>query len=789
MADKAANLDRRRDQLYKLVSNLTPGEVGNQRNWLVETWDEYIIIQDTNDDFQKVPYFVNGDKVELADRSTWEKVEKKEEWLPAKSNALKAIGENEHEIRVANYIVLWGDENKRDLEGIGSPTKNADGSIGEFFTPETDLESEYTKRGKLDLDWEHRRDNSKGSPGNEVIGYVDWSTAKADERGVWVERAISRASKYAKFIKDLIKAGIIGTSSEAIPEQVKKAANGKIEKWALYRDTLTVSPMEPRMITENTVQAIKALQEYMPALKSIELPQDTPKAEVKGESDSTEAANADNKQPNKSKQEKNIMAEKLSQEQLDQIGQLLADREAKAKAEAEAKAAQDELIAKAVEAEKTKWEAEQAKSQRLPGGMTFVPKFAETRVFDNVETGDLDLVASILNGNRTDMKTKPASKSLLQTLAIRYNEGKEDAEKQGRAALKAAGFGFTKSDEIMQQDLSSYGDEWVGVGYGSQLWQNIRNDAKVLAKMPQTEIPQGYETFYDPTEGADPTWYKTPEVTGIDSTMKVPAATVTSSQIGTGNKNAALAKASARVLWSGELNEDSLIQMAPELRRKFQLSGAEVLEHIIIDGDTATGATTNINDIAGTPAGTEAFLVANGLRKLALVTNTANSRSASGAFAVTDFIATAKLMGAAGVNALDQAKVSFIIDANTHWAALNLDAVKTRDVFVMPTLENGKLTSIYGYEVMVSPFMHFAQASRLANSAGKIDLDTAGNNTLGAILAVRWDQWKFGWKRRMTMETTRIANADAYEIVCHMRFGLKYRDTEASAISYNVAVA
>jgi hypothetical protein len=40
----------------------------------------------------------------------------------------------------------------------------------------------------------------------------------------------------------------------------------------------------------------------------------------------------------------------------------------------------------------------------------------------------------------------------------------------------------------------------------------------------------------------------------------------------------------------------------------------------------------------------------------------------------------------------------------------------------------------------------------------------------------------------MSMEVTRIANADSYEIVAIARLGLAYRDNEASAITYNVGV-
>jgi hypothetical protein len=40
----------------------------------------------------------------------------------------------------------------------------------------------------------------------------------------------------------------------------------------------------------------------------------------------------------------------------------------------------------------------------------------------------------------------------------------------------------------------------------------------------------------------------------------------------------------------------------------------------------------------------------------------------------------------------------------------------------------------------------------------------------------------------MTMEVTRFANSDSWEIVALARFGIAYRDTEASAISYNITV-
>jgi len=170
------------------------------------------------------------------------------------TNALKTISRTDDELRVGNYIVLF---NGRDLEGIASPRKNDDGSAGEFFTPETELESRFTKTGRLPVDWEHRLAPEGEDLG--TLGYVDWSTAKRLDQGVFVERVLDRRNEYVRWLEELIDQGLIGTSSEADPVAVQKAEDGRITRWPLMGDTLTVTPMEPRMLTQNALQAAKAL--------------------------------------------------------------------------------------------------------------------------------------------------------------------------------------------------------------------------------------------------------------------------------------------------------------------------------------------------------------------------------------------------------------------------------------------------------------------------------------------------------------------------------------------------
>lgn len=169
-------------------------------------------------------------------------------------NTLKAISVTDTELRVGNYMVLFGG---KDLSG-------------EFFTKNTNFDSNYTDIGVLYVDFEHGRDHEKaGNSANNVLGVVDWKSAKADETGIFVERVLNRRAEYVKYLEKLIDSGVVGTSSEAVGSRVSKKSTGEIVDWPLMRDSLTVTPMEPRMISSNVLTAAKSLYEFFPASKSL----------------------------------------------------------------------------------------------------------------------------------------------------------------------------------------------------------------------------------------------------------------------------------------------------------------------------------------------------------------------------------------------------------------------------------------------------------------------------------------------------------------------------------------
>lgn len=453
-----------------------------------------------------------------------------------------------------------------------------------------------------------------------------------------------------------------------------------------------------------------------------------------------------------------------------------------------------EVTAKVDTAVKARMEIER---RRLPigGPAPHMTKFADTRPYDSVELADAAFAAEIMNQTKGG-----ASNALLKAVAIKTAEDKTEIGAIGRETMKAIGLepadalDAQKANELDYATQSGFGSDFVPTVWSSQIWLRVRAMTFVAAKLPSKAFTGPGNTFTLPIEGADPTWYRIGETTDLNATTGRPDATIGDSKLATANNSVTFAKMGARVPYSGELVEDSIVDWAGQLRYQLEKSFAEQFEHAIIDGDTATGGSTNINNIAGTPTSTgtkqDLYLTVNGLRKSPLVTTTSNSRSASGGLVDSDFLETLFLMGTAGLQGFDPSKVDFIVDPNTSKKVTQLAVVKTRDIFEQATIENGWLKGIWGYNVYTSFFMHFKSTTnaRKANTSGKVDTNTQANNTTGAILAVRWDQWYLGYKRMMALKLQDIPDSDAQQVIATARFGLIQRDTEGSAITYNVGV-
>jgi hypothetical protein len=682
-----------------------------------------------------------------------------EKWIPVEQVyvplSVKAVGDYELEVLGVPF---------------GGPNGGKD-SDGEYFDAASKL---HLDKYKTPIVTYYHGLDAKGKPQGEPEAIATAEVKRTDDRGVWYRIVLDRAVDVAKKLWEAAKNGTLFASSGSLKHLVRVARDGHIDNWPTAEIAL--------IDAEGKRQPANKFAVALPAMKAAyqrggqSLPDIEPeRSEAEGEGSEQPDPEASSNGTTQTKARGAEMDEKELTAILDARD---AKKAAEDKAAAEKKAAEDAAIKAAVDAALEKEREEAAKNRRLPEVGTPL-KYGDA-AYDHLDAGDMAVLTGVLSASG-----KRVSETAIKSLAAKLEGDKTGVGEMGRQAMKMAGI---KANELSYSTYASYGDEWVGIAYSQAIWEAIRLGTFVVNKLPAVEIPQGMESMYLPLESTDPIFFKVAEATTYDSTLKIPAATITNSPVGSGRVLLALAKLGARVIWSGELDEGSLMPFVDQLRKQLVAAGGEYLESALIDGDTETSASTNINDIDGTPAATDWFMVWDGFRKSCLVTTSANSRSAGGSLDISDYLETVKLMGAAGKNGFDRSKVGFIVDLATHYKTSLLPEVLTRDVFVNPTVEGGILSGVFGYSLNPSgQICKNGGAGGLSEASGKCD-ETAADNAYGQILAVRWDQWKFGWRRRMTLETTRIANADATEIVALMRCGLIQRDTEASAITYYVGV-
>lgn len=167
--------------------------------------------------------------------------------------------------RIGGYAVLFGDPEHTDLDG-------------HYFTQETDYWLD--KWDTIPMLYGHGTEGMKGSC---VVGA--WDTKRVDDGiGIWVEGQKDKAHKYAKYVQELIDAGVLKLSSDSIQHLLKgsKQANGatQIEQWPLVGVSLTPIPCEPRMMPVAAVKsAFKSIgvdveleeEREMPSFKAMHL--------------------------------------------------------------------------------------------------------------------------------------------------------------------------------------------------------------------------------------------------------------------------------------------------------------------------------------------------------------------------------------------------------------------------------------------------------------------------------------------------------------------------------------
>lgn len=151
--------------------------------------------------------------------------------------AVKSLGKN----RVGGYMLMWGDENNKDLDG-------------QWFTPETEeLTTIFDAMGKLPYLYNHATDKHVKS---SVVGYID--VLQPDDVGLWYEAQLEQGNQYVAAIQKLVAQRKLGTSAGTLPYALKVAKSGQILRWATMEGSATPTPADPRQRLERPIAEIKS---------------------------------------------------------------------------------------------------------------------------------------------------------------------------------------------------------------------------------------------------------------------------------------------------------------------------------------------------------------------------------------------------------------------------------------------------------------------------------------------------------------------------------------------------
>ena len=345
------------------------------------------------------------------------------------------------------------------------------------------------------------------------------------------------------------------------------------------------------------------------------------------------------------------------------------------------------------------------------------------------------------------------------------------AAKVNRAKLKAI-----KADELAYSTQTGFGDEWVPDLWSQQIWHKARQDNTILPLFQSVEMPSN--PFELPIEGADPTVYFVPETQdeaqlALDSGNPIP-----DSKIGSGKVTLKAKKLALRVGFSSELVEDAVIPVLNIYREQATRAIADAIDNVLLNGDTTTAATGNINSDAAKPAATAKYLALNGLRHLPLVDRAANSVNMSGAPTLAKMRQTRFKM--AGKYAARPSDLAWIVDSGTYAALLNISEFLTMDkAGPLATAQTGQIGYVDGIPVFVSAEMSLTEAD------GKVG---KGTNNKGQAVCVYRPGWYVGYRRKIAVSVDYLSYYDSYQLTATVRLAFVRFDSEVASCLYNISI-
>lgn len=363
-----------------------------------------------------------------------------------------------------------------------------------------------------------------------------------------------------------------------------------------------------------------------------------------------------------------------------------------------------------------------------------------------------------------------------------------------RDLVKRGGWSETRAyrDAVRAMDTaeSGYGSQLIGAEYVGTLWDAARYESRVFALLDSFEMTA--PTVYLPVEVDIPALSFVAENTAADASL------YTTVKTGSNRVTVSAKKFAILQMWSGELEEDSIIPFVPFIRRQQQMSLAHYSDALVLNGDTTNAGTGNINSDDADPADTNYYLAFDGIRHAGLVDNTANSQDVGGAITYDHLIKARQRMKdlTTMINVhwgkpTDPNDLIHVAEDATADAIALLGEVLTVDKYGNnATVINGEIAKI-GRSPLITSL-----AIPLTAADGKYTTTSPStNSTKGSVTTFNRRAFKVGWRRRVQTTVSRLQGRDQMLIETYMRMGFgRFTPTgaasgiEAADVMYNITV-
>jgi hypothetical protein len=253
-----------------------------------------------------------------------------------------------------------------------------------------------------------------------------------------------------------------------------------------------------------------------------------------------------------------------------------------------------------------------------------------------------------------------------------------------------------KSDTELRKALSTgastSGAEWIPTGFSNQLVEYVRLELKMANLFPQINMPTNPYTV--PVQSGTATGYYVPENTADEGT-KIKSSTPTTTNFTFNAK-----KLAGRVVFSEEINEDSILNVLDFTRMELGKALAESREKAILNGDDST--THQDSNVTDSYDAQKSF---KGIRYYGLNNaGTATYDFSNGNLTTTKLRALRKL----GLKyAVNPSNLAWGVSINGYIQMLNLSEVLTADKLPEKfTVLNGVLGAFDGSPIVVSEFVY-----------------------------------------------------------------------------------